>query len=113
MPEGGILRIRSEKTFVRKEELPLKEGVYTKISIEDQGTGIPAKYINNIFDPYFSTKDIGRQKGMGLGLTICYSIVKRHGGLITVESAEGKGTSFHIYLPVLDDEISKVDEKSP
>jgi PAS domain S-box-containing protein len=108
MPEGGVLRVRSQEISLSTEERPpLKEGVYMKISIQDQGTGIPEEYITRIFDPYFSTKNIGNQKGMGLGLTICYSIVKNHGGLLTVESEEGKGSTFHIYLPVAEKELSK------
>jgi len=118
MPGGGVLRVRSHKVDVSKKEgLPLKEGVYMEISIKDQGIGIPERYITKIFDPYFSTKDMGNQKGMGLGLTICYSIVKRHGGCITVESKEGTGSTFHIHLPVSEKELLKANgeltERSP
>ena len=65
----------------------------------DNGIGIPEENLNKIFDPYFSTKEMGSQKGMGLGLSICHSIIMRHGGHITVESRLGVGTTFHIYLP--------------
>ena len=78
---------------------------YVKISIEDQGPGIPEKDLINIFDPYFSTKEMGTQKGMGLGLAVSDSIVKKHDGLITVESKLGTGTTFSIYLPASEKEI--------
>jgi len=100
MPGGGMIRITAEETSVRENELPpLKEGAYVKISIKDHGGGIPKYNISRIFDPYFSTKGMGTQKGLGLGLTVCYSIIKSHGGHITIESDVGVGTTFHIYLP--------------
>jgi CheY-like chemotaxis protein len=66
------------------------------LTITDEGVGISSLILPKIFDPYFSTQE----HGSGLGLTICYSIVKKHGGHISVQSVEGKGTSFTIYLPV-------------
>jgi CheY-like chemotaxis protein len=63
--------------------------------VKDAGTGIPPEVLNRIFDPYFSTKE----KGSGLGLAISYSIVRQHGGAITVESEVGVGTTFKVYLP--------------
>jgi signal transduction histidine kinase len=77
----------------------LSAGEYVQVSIADQGTGIAQDVLPKIFDPYFSTKQRGAQKGMGLGLTICHSIVQKHQGAITVESTVGVGTTFHIYLP--------------
>jgi len=77
----------------------LAPGKYIKISIQDQGPGISADILPKIFDPYFSTKKRGLQKGMGLGLTISDAIVRKHNGAITVGSEPGKGTVFHIYLP--------------
>jgi CheY-like chemotaxis protein len=76
----------------------LKPGYYVKISVSDNGLGIPAEIMNKIFDPYFSTK----KKGTGLGLSIVYSIVKQHGGYIAVDSQIGKGTVFAVYLPASD-----------
>jgi CheY-like chemotaxis protein len=69
------------------------------VSIADQGAGIAKEVLPKIFDPYFSTKDRGDQKGMGLGLTICHAVVEKHGGAIAVKSEAGIGTTFDIYLP--------------
>ncbi len=98
MQEGGIIRIRAEKLAVACANgiLPLKPGNYVAVTIADEGSGIPRQHLAKIFDPYFST----RENGNGLGLTICYSIVKKHGGHIAVKSVEGEGASFTVYLPV-------------
>ena len=95
MPEGGVIKVRAENVVVGEDALPLKEGNYVRISIADSGVGIPRNYVQKIFDPYFTTK----QKGSGLGLSTCYSIVKRHEGHIDVESELGVGTTFQVYLP--------------
>lgn len=86
-------------TLFEKNNFSLKEGDYIKISITDNGSGIPQNHLEKIFDPYFSTKDTVTQKGMGLGLAICYSIIKKHNGHIAVESETGKGTTVKIHLP--------------
>lgn len=100
MPSGGGLRVRAENIAVNSAfGLPLKEGTYIRISIEDQGVGIPEEDLQRLFDPYFTTKEMGSQKGMGLGLTICYSIVKNHEGFMTVTSKVNQGTTFDVYLP--------------
>ncbi|MEE8465719.1 MAG: ATP-binding protein, partial [Dehalococcoidia bacterium] len=72
-----------------------------RISISDDGLGIPASNLHSIFDPFFSTKEVG--EGTGLGLSICYGIVREHGGELWVESTPGYGATFHIELPVLPD----------
>ena len=74
---------------------------YARITVSDTGTGIDNTLIDKIFDPYFTTKELG--KGTGLGLSVVYGIVKEHGGDIQVYSEVGKGTSFHVYLPLLTD----------
>ena len=94
MPEGGVIQVRAENVVVREESF-LQKGLYIKISIEDQGVGIPEKYLSRVFDPYFTTK----QKGSGLGLATAYSIIKRHNGHLDVESEVGVGTTFHMWLP--------------
>jgi CheY-like chemotaxis protein len=102
MPEGGIIKVSAENMTVGAEEvLPLREGKYVKISIDDQGIGIPEEHLQKIFDPYFTAK----QKGSGLGLATTYSIIKRHDGYITVDSKLGVGTTFYIYLPASEKEL--------
>ena len=102
----GTINVFCENADIgEKDTLTLKDGKYVKISIEDQGPGIPEEDLAKIFDPYFSTKEMGTQKGMGLGLAISDSIVKKHDGLITVESELGTGTTFSIYLPASEKEI--------
>jgi len=104
MPEGGTISISAENIVVKPAlALPLKNGKYVKITIKDQGTGIPEEHLQKIFDPYFTTK----QKGSGLGLAVTYSIIKNHDGYITAESELGAGTAFHIYLPSSQKKIDK------
>ncbi|HWP47936.1 MAG TPA: ATP-binding protein [Candidatus Limnocylindrales bacterium] len=99
MPKGGIIKIRGENITIGSEKIqpgwPLQPGKYIKISVEDQGIGIPDEHLPKIFDPYFTTK----RKGTGLGLATTYSIIKRHEGYIHVESKLGVGTIFTLYLP--------------
>jgi signal transduction histidine kinase/CheY-like chemotaxis protein len=105
MPEGGVVKIKAENTNITaKDSSPFKEGKYIKITIADQGSGIPKEHLQKIFDPFFTTK----KKGSGLGLATTYSIVKKHGGYITAESkvGTGTGTTFYIYLPASEGEIS-------
>ncbi len=105
MPEGGTVQISVENSYLSSDtELPLKKGKYVKILVQDQGIGIEKEHLQKIFDPYFSTKEIGH----GLGLSITYSIIKQHNGLLKVESEKGKGTTFTIYLPASE---KKVEEK--
>ncbi|MBF0409617.1 MAG: PAS domain-containing protein [Candidatus Riflebacteria bacterium] len=108
MPNSGVIIIRTENTRIQKDSgLPLPAGRYIKISIEDQGIGIKEEHIPNIFDPYFTTK----QKGSGLGLATAYSIVKKHGGQISVYSEIGKGSVFNIYLPASLRDVKKFVNK--
>ncbi len=96
MPEGGTITIRCGNVRVHAQAaIPLPAGNYVMITVEDRGVGIPREHLAKIFDPYFTTK----QKGSGLGLAMTYSIIKKHGGHIAVESTLGKGTTFHVYLP--------------
>ena len=96
MPGGGMIEIRFENiTIAENNVMRLGEGEYVRISIKDYGVGMPKGYAQKVFDPYFTTK----QEGSGLGLATTYSIIKKHGGLITVESEVGIGTTFYIYLP--------------
>jgi PAS domain S-box-containing protein len=99
MPEGGKVNISSENTHLTDSDHmdPLPEGLYIKITVSDRGCGIPQTKTGRIFDPYFTTK----KGGSGLGLTSTYSIIKRHGGAITVDSQAGKGTTFTFFLKAL------------
>ena len=91
MPDGGSLVVRvRNKTVKAQDRLPVKEGAYVWISVEDTGKGIPLDELPLIFDPYFSTKQRGADKGMGLGLSVCHAIVGKHDGYITCESQVGE-----------------------
>jgi len=96
MPDGGRIFISTTNEEVTSGiELPLDPGRYIGIGIRDEGSGIRPEDLPQIFDPYFTTKPTGS----GLGLATSFSIIKRHGGLITVESQTQGGTLFKIYLP--------------
>jgi two-component system, cell cycle sensor histidine kinase and response regulator CckA len=100
MPGGGVVSLRAENVVLSPGSSPaLAPGEYVLIRVTDQGCGIAPEVLPKIFDPYFSTKLRGTQKGMGLGLTICHSVVQKHAGAITVESTQGAGTTFHVFLP--------------
>ena len=100
MPPGGVVSVRAENLVRGSHEKPsLPPGDYVRVSITDRGGGIPKEVLPKIFDPYFSTKQRGNLKGMGLGLTICRSIIQKHDGAIAVASQVGVGTTFHLYLP--------------
>jgi two-component system, cell cycle sensor histidine kinase and response regulator CckA len=105
MPGGGILSISAENMTLTEKKtlasLTLQPGAYVKISISDQGDGIPAEILERIFDPYFSTKPRPTEKGRGLGLTIVYAIIKRHKGHIVFETRPKAGTTVIIYLPAV------------
>jgi PAS domain S-box-containing protein len=101
MPAGGTIEIHAANHKQEAAGKPLLPGNYVKITIRDQGLGIPAEYLPKIFDPYFTTK----QSGSGLGLATAYSIIKSHHGEISVKSTLGVGTTFHIYLPASDRKI--------
>ena len=107
MPQGGTVTISFDNVRITREDyLPLKDGDYVRVSLQDEGLGIKKEHLERIFDPYFTTKDVGSQKGVGLGLAIAYSIIKKHSGHIAVESSVGGGTTFHIYLPAYGKEAS-------
>jgi two-component system, cell cycle sensor histidine kinase and response regulator CckA len=100
MPHGGVVSIRAENAVLESHNsLSLSPGDYVRISIADQGLGMSKEVLAKIFDPYFSTKQRGDQRGMGLGLTICHTIIKHHRGAIAVESEPDVRTTFHIYIP--------------
>ncbi len=99
MPQGGTVAVRVEPgPFRATGNVHASEQPAARVSIEDQGVGIPAENLDHIFDPFFTTKEVG--KGTGLGLSIAYGIVQDHGGWIEVSSQTGKGSRFLIYLPL-------------
>lgn len=109
MPSGGTIVISCENVNITPQnKLPLIKEDHVKISIHDEGVGIPEENLSKIFDPYFTTKGMGSQKGVGLGLAICYSIIRNHNGYILVDSAPGKGATFQIYLPATKKDIIEV-----
>jgi two-component system cell cycle sensor histidine kinase/response regulator CckA len=101
MPDGGKLMVKTTNLSAADSGKLAYKGMpaadYVRIDITDTGTGIPADIREKIFEPFFSTKEVG--KGTGLGLSTVYGIVKQTGGFIYVDSEEGKGTSFRIFLP--------------
>ncbi|PTY03652.1 hypothetical protein DB347_20675 [Opitutaceae bacterium EW11] len=104
-PDSGSVKLRAENIVLDSGAAPERlSGKYVRITVSDTGTGIAPEILPKIFDPYFSTKRRGDQKGMGLGLTICRSILRRHGGSISVESRLGEGTTVVCHLPALRDE---------
>jgi CheY-like chemotaxis protein len=109
MPNGGSCRVEAKNILISETaSIPLPEGRYVKISVQDFGSGILPEHLNKIFDPFFTTK----KSGTGLGLPTAYSIIKKHGGLLTVDSEVGKGSTFHVFLPVSDKTVQPaVEEK--
>lgn len=107
---GGILNIAMKMVCLEKDDpklaLNLKPGEYVELIVTDTGKGIGLDIIEKIFEPYFTTKEQGR--GTGMGLAIIHGIVASYDGAISVESEPGKGTTFHVYLPV-----AKQDETMP
>jgi PAS domain S-box-containing protein len=108
MPTGGTIKVWAENLMLGPEhDLPLNSGRYIKISVRDQGMGIPAEHLPKIFDPYFTTK----QKGSGLGLASTYAIIQKHHGHIAVMSTPGEGPTFHIYLPAVEQQVAPQPEE--
>ncbi|TMJ42860.1 MAG: response regulator [Alphaproteobacteria bacterium] len=100
MPNGGTLTVRTSNASISAQqsgELSMPPGEYVLCEVEDTGTGIPKDIFDKIWEPFFSTKDVG--KGTGLGLSTVYGIIKQTGGFIFCDSVVGQGTVFRIYLP--------------
>jgi CheY-like chemotaxis protein len=101
MPIGGTLTVSAENYEVDEDfaaaEPDAKPGRYVVLSVTDSGTGIPPAIIYKIFDPFYTTKELG--KGTGLGLSATLGIVRSHGGFLTVHSEENKGSTFKAFIP--------------
>ncbi|ATX78930.1 PAS domain S-box-containing protein [Mariprofundus aestuarium] len=107
-----VIRIRLEKFqpdpgFLSSHE-SAKNAPYAHLTIKDNGYGIPEEDLDNIFEPFFTTKSVG--KGTGLGLSMVFGAVQSHNGIIDVRSKVGKGTTFHIYLPLITTELENKEE---
>ena len=110
--QGGILEVTLEKIMLHEEKAcfdwVLSPGSYVSLKMRDMGEGIQSEIMDRIFEPYYTTKEVG--KGTGMGLSVVHGIVKRHGGGIRVESELGEGTVFEIYFPALEDSAEKEKE---
>jgi len=106
MPDGGLIKVSAKNILNgNQHDASLSKNKYVCIVIEDRGIGIPEGYLMKIFDPYYTTKEDRH----GLGLATCYSIIKKHDGIVTVESEVGKGSIFRVYLPA-SEEVEHKDE---
>lgn len=115
MPHGGVLTIETKAVELGKDFFFFhgreESGKFVRISVSDTGHGIDEKTKEQIFNPFFTTKEVG--KGTGLGLSIVYGIVKQHNGLIDVQSVPGRSTTFHLYFPAAAPQIEEVKPVVP
>jgi len=113
MPNGGTLtlqttQVTADQEFMRQHPA-LTPGEYIMLTVSDTGLGMTEEIKARLFEPFFTTKEVG--KGTGLGLATCYGIVKQNGGHIEVESELGKGSTFRLYIPRLEDVVSAAPER--
>ena len=113
MSHGGIIEVVLKNAALNENATAkypdLNPGQYVNLTVSDTGHGISKEDIDRIFDPYYTTKDVG--KGTGMGLAVVHSIVKEHHGIITVKSKPGKGTTFSIFFPSVEKDV--VEESEP
>ncbi|MCF8131054.1 MAG: response regulator [Deltaproteobacteria bacterium] len=119
MRDGGTVKLRAENLEIKDHGLTMggimPKGRYIKIEVQDEGSGISKDQLNRVMDPYFTTKERGTQKGMGLGLSTSFSIVKKHNGFMFMASEKTVGTTVSIYLPatpLMEKEIKADSEPS-
>jgi two-component system cell cycle sensor histidine kinase/response regulator CckA len=113
MPHGGRLTITTEKTEIDEDARPMRDAAahsYAVIAVSDTGVGIDKKKMEHIFEPFFTTKEVG--KGTGLGLSMAYGTIKQHAGFIDVRSETGRGSTFKIYLPLIESDACPAGEET-
>ena len=114
MPQGGLLTIETENTKIEESGGPqdsLSPGNYVVLTISDTGCGIPDDIQQRVFEPFFTTKEHG--KGTGLGLSTVYGIINQSGGCVFLDSEQGQGTSFTIFLPRVDEKVEVEKKQEP
>ncbi|TFH16813.1 MAG: PAS domain-containing sensor histidine kinase [Lentisphaerales bacterium] len=103
MPTGGTLKIATSNLYMDTRSLryePIAEGEYVRLVVADAGIGMEEATLDKIFEPFYTTKKMGRKSGTGLGLAVVYGVVKDHGGYIDVKSSSQTGTKFTLYFPI-------------
>jgi CheY-like chemotaxis protein len=109
MPDGGTVHLTTENCYIDQPILGLEKvgkGDFVVLTISDTGIGIPPEDIERIFEPFYTKKVMGRS-GTGLGMAVVWGTIKDHHGFIDIQSQEGKGTKFKIYLPITRKELEK------
>lgn len=115
MPEGGSFVVHLSRLHLQAGDTPpapdMAPGAWMQIAVSDSGSGMSPEMLQHVFEPFYTTKRPG--KGTGLGLAQVYGIIRQHDGFITVDSVLGQGTTFTIYLPLLDDNKSSIETPVP
>jgi PAS domain S-box-containing protein len=115
MDENGLLDVSLQEVELSEKDTKykkhLKPGPYAMLTVTDTGKGMSNEVMERIFDPFFTTKKFG--EGTGMGLSVVHGIVESHGGMISAESTPGKGTTFRLYFPIIDETAQQVNKTSP
>ena len=103
--QTGTIEVSLANTYLEPSPAhpEIKAGQYLKLMVKDTGHGMTKEVMDRIFEPFYTTKDV--DKGSGMGLAVVHGILKHHGGAITVESEQGKGSQFTVYLPITDEKL--------